>query len=968
MKKLALIMIGFLAFQFSWAQYCGFSGPSLCTPSGNLTTPGFGPAFENLPPLINGDISTTVIEFTNFDSITFGGQTLHVNSFRIDSIGNLPSGLCWATSSSNNTFANQQQGCIVLNGTTCATPGLYRLKIIITVYVGNTPPGLPIQTDAAAANLYYYLRVNNAGDAVVAVDTAGQWAGTNMFTAYGNASDCSGVLSVDLGANQTICNGSNITLNPVRHGGLPPYTFTWSGTGDNLSCTTCKNPTITLTQSSTYTVTVVDATNTSATATISYSPSATNNQVQFTATNTDIDCTHVVDTSTFTVTGGTGPYTFNWGDGSSVTGASPQTHAYSQPNTYVVAVTDANNCVTSLANTINFNGISITATQTVQPVCAGMPTGKIKISASGGNGPYTYHWNTGATADSLTNALAGNYMVTVTDANLCSFAKYFSLAPQNSWGYYVYTQPSGSNCSNNGQITATVNGGTAPFTFMWSNGSTVQNLTGLSGGVYTLTVTDALGCPAIGTATVPTTCYSNILGTVFNDSNGNCQLDSGENQVNGVYVMATAANGSVYYGNAYNNGQYVIQIPAAGLFTLSAVNSYGGACGNLTLCNNVNHTVSIATIGDSSLNNDFGFQGSSGFDLNIHPGWTSSNPGFTKDYWVYFGNQSQTNFSGQATVTFSYDPNLVYQQSSPPAINDLANHTLTWIVDTMGSYYSFWNHQVRCTFYVPQSLPLGFLLQSDFSISPTAGDCDSSNNVMHSSETVTGSMDPNEKKVEPAGRILEEDSILTYTIGFQNTGTDSTHFIVIKDTLSANLDASSVRNIASSHPYSEFTVSGKGILTWTFNPLRLVDSFTNEKGSHGFVKFTIKKKKDMPIGSIISNTAHIYFDYNPAVITNTVADTISEATGIFNLRSTNGITVKAYPNPFSESTNIVVEGLTQKFDFELFDVTGRLRNRIALVENNQLQLQRDNLTAGIYFFKITSADKKKTGYGKLVVE
>jgi hypothetical protein len=52
----------------------------------------------------------------------------------------------------------------------------------------------------------------------------------------------------------------------------------------------------------------------------------------------------------------------------------------------------------------------------------------------------------------------------------------------------------------------------------------------------------------------------------------------------------------------------------------------------------------------------------------------------------------------------------------------------------------------------------------------------------------------------------------------------------------------------------------------------------------------------------------------------------------------------------------------------LFDVTGRLRNKIASVENNHLQLQRDNLTAGIYFFKITSADKKKTGYGKLVVE
>ncbi len=967
MKNILLALIAIISTQLAFAQYCGFSGPSMCTPSGAYSTPGFFPLPADLPPLVNGDGAGTTLQFHNFDTLIFSGNILKVQSFRIDSIGNLPNGLCWATNKTNNTFGNQEDGCLVFNGTVCANPGQYRLAFRITVTVGTTPPYLPISTEGAAANLFLYLRVNNSGDAVVALDTTGQTAGTNQFIPYGPTADCSPNLSVDLGVNQTACTGSNITLNAVRHGGQSPFAFTWASTGDTLSCTTCEHPQTTITQPGTYSVTVVDATNTSVTGSVSYTLSAGTNTIQFSAANTDIDCTHNIDTTTVTISSGTAPFTVQWGDGTTSTGANTQTHTYNADNTFVVGVTDNSGCVTSLANTINFNGILISPLQLVQPACVGQTSGKIKIGASGGTGPYTYLWSNGATADSIVNVVAGNYLVTVTDAAACSFTKHFNLPPVSGWGFYAYTQPSVSNCSNNGYITTTINGGNAPFSFSWSNGSTTQNLSGLASGYYDLTVTDAAGCQANASVNVPTGCYSLVSGNIFNDLNNNCQLDTGETAVNGIYVKATGSNGQSYFASTYLNGHYTIQIPAAGTFTISAVN-YNYTCGNLTLCNNANSTVTIANIGDTLNDNNLGFAGSSGFDLTIHPGWLASNPGFNKDYWIYFGNQSATDFNGQAELTFSYDPNLVYQQSWPAAVNNLNTHTLTWLVDSLNSYYGFWNHEVRCTFYVPQSLPLGYLLQSDFRLSPTVGDCDSSNNVLHVSEIVTGSLDPNEKIVEPAGRILEEDSMLTYTIGFQNTGTDSTHFIIIKDTLSDNLDAGSVRNIASSHPYSEFSISGKGILTWTFNPLRLVDSFTNEKGSHGFVKFTVKKRRNMPIGSIISNKAYIYFDYNPPVITNTVADTVSEPNAIFDLRSAEGIMVRAYPNPFSQATNIVVEGLTQKFDFELYDVTGRLRSRITSVENNQLQLTRDNLSAGVYFFKITSADKKKAGYGKLVIE
>ncbi|HRG88157.1 MAG TPA: T9SS type A sorting domain-containing protein, partial [Chitinophagales bacterium] len=953
-----------LVFQTIFAQYCGTSGPSMCSPTGTQSQPGLFPPSEALPPLINGEAPGTVLQFKNFDTIMFGGQVLTIQTLRIDSIGNLPAGICWASDRANNTWSNQQSGCISLNGTTCAAPGQYKLKLIITVNVG-----VPIQTDADAANLKYYLRVKNATDIDIPVDTT--QTSNAPFIAYGGAADCNPVFSVSLGSNQTVCNNSNVTLNPVVHSGVPPYTYNWSSSGPALNCTTCQHPQVTVNQNSTYSVTVIDATNASVSAQVSYTTTGGNNLVQFTANNTDISCASSTGQTTITISGGTQPYTVNWGDGTTPSsGTTSQNHSYPQAGTYVISVADANNCVTANANTINFNGILITATQTTQPNCVNQNTGSIIINATGGTAPYAYTWSNTATTSAVTGLMAGIYVVTVTDATACTFSKTFNLAPLNGWGYYVYTAPSVSNCNNNGAITTSIYGGIPPYTFNWSNGSTVQNPAGLAGGVYHVSVSDVNGCVATAAATVPTSCYSIVSGNVFSDANNNCLFDIGEDEVSSIYITAQGTNGQTYYGYAGNNGTYTIQIPESGTFTLGATSyTYYGSCGTLSLCGNSNHTVTLATLGDTSANNNFGFQGATGYNFFVFPRWSSGNPGFDKTYTIHAGNFSPINFAGQATVTFVYDSNLIYQSSTPAASHNLATHTLTWLVDSLNTY-SFWGGPAMyITFLVPQTLSLGYLLQSDFSISPTSNDCDTTNNHMHTSDAVTGSFDPNEKKVLPAGDIFEEDSVLTYEIGFQNTGTDSTHFIIIKDTLSPHLDPATVRNIASSHPYSDFTISGAGILTWTFNPLRLVDSFTNEPESHGFVRFTIKKKPNLPLNTQISNTAHIYFDYNVPVVTNTVTNKLTEPNGIWHIRSTStGITVKAMPNPFSQGTNIVVDGITGRYDFELYDVTGKQQNRIPAIETRQFYVDRNNLPAGIYFFKVLSADKKKSGYGKLVVE
>jgi hypothetical protein len=142
---------------------------------------------------------------------------------------------------------------------------------------------------------------------------------------------------------------------------------------------------------------------------------------------------------------------------------------------------------------------------------------------------------------------------------------------------------------------------------------------------------------------------------------------------------------------------------------------------------------------------------------------------------------------------------------------------------------------------------------------------------------IVDSYDPNDKSVMPSGvldkKYISEDAELEYLIRFQNTGSDTAFKIVIKDTLDTDLDISTLSVGVASHPYS-WTLSGEKspVITWTFSNINLPDSTTNEKQSHGFVKFKIKQKPGNK-GAEISNKAEIYFDFNSPVVTNIVTNT-----------------------------------------------------------------------------------------------
>lgn len=134
------------------------------------------------------------------------------------------------------------------------------------------------------------------------------------------------------------------------------------------------------------------------------------------------------------------------------------------------------------------------------------------------------------------------------------------------------------------------------------------------------------------------------------------------------------------------------------------------------------------------------------------------------------------------------------------------------------------------------------------------------------------SFDPNIKRAYPKGitdaHYITPNLDLEYHLHFQNTGTDTAFLVILDDTLSTFLDPTSLHPGVSSHDYVFELVDGN-IARFTFNNILLPDSSTNELGSMGFVKFRIAQTSDNPPGTVIPNSAAIYFDSNAPVITNT---------------------------------------------------------------------------------------------------
>lgn len=236
------------------------------------------------------------------------------------------------------------------------------------------------------------------------------------------------------------------------------------------------------------------------------------------------------------------------------------------------------------------------------------------------------------------------------------------------------------------------------------------------------------------------------------------------------------------------------------------------------------------------------------------------------------------------------------------------------------------------------------------------------------------SYDPNDKTVFPMG-VTDENLVLmneplSYTIRFQNTGNDYAKNVVVIDTLSSALDLETFEVVAASHNLKT-NYTSDGVVEFRFDNIMLLDSTTNEPESHGFVKYRIKAKKDLPDNTVIENTAHIYFDYNPAVVTNTTMNTMTY-TILKNEESTAievpyNATVKLYPNPIRDYSVLEFDNAgNDLFQLTISDVTGKIINTMQTSGNSFIVGK--GLDKGVYLYSLRNTQTNQVYRNSFIVE
>jgi uncharacterized repeat protein (TIGR01451 family) len=309
------------------------------------------------------------------------------------------------------------------------------------------------------------------------------------------------------------------------------------------------------------------------------------------------------------------------------------------------------------------------------------------------------------------------------------------------------------------------------------------------------------------------------------------------------------------------------------------------------------------------------------------------------------------------TLKLVLDPNVVYNAGlSYNTPNSVSGDTLIWNYTDLTSLSNgaYWNSMMSSIHLTPNaSVNIGDTLCFRIFTNLPAGDVDVTNNDYTICLPVVNSYDPNIKEVSPkgigaTGNIPVATNELTYTIHFQNTGNAPAINVSVIDTLDSDILPSSLRILGTNHVlYPEWMAPG--VVKFSFYNINLPDSTSNEPASHGFVRFSVKLNVALPVGTVIQNKASIYFDSNPAIVTNTAINTLSNLSGIDDLADAEDL-VSVFPNPTTNNFSVSFPSNTQQIQI-LNSLGQTVQSKIV---ENQMSAKFQLQGAGIYFIQITT--------------
>ncbi len=691
------------------------------------------------------------------------------------------------------------------------------------------------------------------------------------------------------------------------------------------------------------------------------------------------------------VTGGTGPYTYVWNNGSTDIMIDVPANI---PGLYCVTVYDINQCAATDCDSIGF-GQNCNLQLEISATTSGNLT-ILQAMPFGGTPPFTYYMNNNQlNGPTFTTEVSGIYCLSVADAQGCLATNCYTVGNTISHDTicgYVFNDLNGNGIFNenesgiggsivtlgnytaisgeNGYWQAIVPTGTYYAYYCAGAGNII---TTPFGGNSSGTLSNCANYYGIVSTAANGSCNYNfgvqlvsmsICGRVFFDADADSLFDQNdESGVNAVQVLVTSASGQTFTTYTNSSGNYCIYVPA-GEYTVHIGSNAFGNCEINPL------EILIAGIqGQSYSNQNFAIQcepGSCNLKIDVVP-QTTVTPGFPGWYNVYVCNDGATIASG--TANYFYDNSaLTFNYSTPaPIQHNAAIGHISWNVNNLlpGQCTSFW-----VNFSSPTTTQLGSSVFTLASIDASCNDYNLLNNVDSLHQIVVGSWDPNNKLAYKTNHdsnngyqwisSVDSDQRIEYVINFQNTGSAPAVNVVIEDFVSEDLDMSTFELLGASHPM--YTIINGNEINFRFPNIYLPDSVNNEPESHGHVRFAINAINGLSAGHIINDDAAIYFDFNEPVITNEAEVEMLNVVSIDKLQKAQ--TVLVYPNPMDQQVQF--KNLSgNAFHLRITDTTGRMvLDKSSL--SSTMQVDRSNLASGMYFYEVIETSKVIAN-GKLVV-
>lgn len=599
---------------------------------------------------------------------------------------------------------------------------------------------------------------------------------------------------------------------------------------------------------------------------------------------------------------GSGNYSYSWNTGT--TGSSALMGV--PTGTYTCTITDnVYGCVKSVSisvvdDTCNFcDSFNLSGYISENDGCS---TNDINLTVEklGGSGNYSYLWDNSATTRTISNKSAGTYSCIITDLIYgCKDTMTITVSddlcnPCSNFSFYLFKHD--SCLTNDIVINSYVYNGSGNYSYLWSTGSTTNSIINQPTGWYKVTITDlTLNCVKVDSIFAVDTNFKCCKANFGMTDNG-----SPTKYFNAYYEVNTANHDWIFGDATTGTGGYTSHTyGASGVYTVCHIISTNTGCKD-TMCT----TINAPAPGKNLKVTHFGI-----------PYIVSNGRSIT----IIYQNIGTTTENG--IVEYSYPAGMSLTNSTvTPSSN--VNNKLTFNV---GSLTPGASGSIYLTMSTPSSYTLGSIKCDTAIILTIAGDIDVANNTSYDCDSVVSSWDPNDKMANPSGlgpngNINPATKEINYLINFQNEGNWRTYRVRVEDEIDPSFDINSLMIGDASHEY-RLVKSGRK-LTWHFDNIELTPKSQNEKLSKGYIQYTLKLNNNLPLGTQLKNTAYIYFDANPAIITNTTKNTLKNADANAAVRDMNQVDLDF--DSVLQDERVVITSVNKMDNVRIYDLNGKL--------------------------------------------